>query len=94
MFLFLSIDHYERSLSFSSEACYGIKSVDGLMKLHAAFPSTPNKLCVRKKHFFFVKIVLERLSGLKQHAMVGEWLICSERGIPQYYQVVKRLSRY
>ena len=26
--------------------------------------------------------------------MVGEWLICSERGIPQYYQVVKRLSRY
>ena len=31
----------------------------------------------------FVKIVLEHHSNLKQHAMVGEWLICRERGIPQ-----------
>ena len=23
--------------------------------------------------------------------MVGEWLICSEKGNPQYYQLVKRL---
>ena len=42
----------------------------------------------------FVKIVLKHLSILKQHEMVGEWLICSERGIPQHYQVVKRLQRY
>ena len=46
-FLFLSVDDYERSLSFLSEACNGIKSVDGSLKLHAAFPSTPNKLWVR-----------------------------------------------
>ena len=72
-FLFSSIDDYERSLSFLAEVYNGIKSVDGSMKLHAAFPSTPNK------------IVLEHLSSLKQHAMVGEWLICSERRIPQYY---------
>ena len=37
-------EDYERSLSFLSEACNGIKSVDGSMMLHAAFPSTPNKL--------------------------------------------------
>ena len=46
-FLFLSIDDYERSLSYLLEACNGIKSVDASMKLHAAFPSTPNKLWVR-----------------------------------------------
>ena len=43
-FLSLLIDDYEKSLSFLSEACNGIKSVDGSMMLHAAFPSTPNKL--------------------------------------------------
>ena len=46
-FLFLSIDNYEGSLFFLSEACNEIKSVDGSMKLHTAFPSTPNKLLVR-----------------------------------------------
>ena len=51
-FLFLSIDDYERLLSFLSEACNGVKSVYGSMKLHAAFPSTPNKLWVRKTFCF------------------------------------------
>ena len=51
-FLFLSIDDYERLLSFLSEACNGMKSVDGSMKLHAAFPSTPNKLWVRNTSCF------------------------------------------
>ena len=37
-FLVLSIDDYERSLSFLSEACNGIKSVDGSTKLHQLFP--------------------------------------------------------
>ena len=46
-FFFLSTDDYERLFSFLSESCNGIKSVDGSMKLHAAFPSTPNKLWVR-----------------------------------------------
>ena len=32
-----SVDDYETSLSFLSEACNGIKSVDGTMKLHAVF---------------------------------------------------------
>ena len=36
-FLFLSIDDYERLLFFLSEACNGIKSVYGSMKLHTAF---------------------------------------------------------
>ena len=36
-FLVLSIDDYERSLSFLSEACNGIKSVDGSTKLHKLF---------------------------------------------------------
>ena len=40
-------------LSFLSEACNGIKSVDGSMKLHAAFPSTPNKLCVKNTSCFY-----------------------------------------
>ena len=35
-----SIDDYETSLSFLSEACNGIKFVDGTMKLHAVFSST------------------------------------------------------
>ena len=51
-FLFLSVDYYERSLSFLSEACNGIKYADGSMKLHATFPSTPNKLWVRKTFCF------------------------------------------
>ena len=51
-FLFLLTDDYERSLSFLSEACNGIKSVNGSMKLHAAFPSTPSKLWVRKTSCF------------------------------------------
>ena len=51
-FLLLSIDDYERSLSFLSEACNGIKSVDGSIKLHAAFPFTPNKLWVRHTSCF------------------------------------------
>ena len=41
-FLFLSIDDYERSLSFLSKSCNRIKSVDGSIKLHAIFPSNPN----------------------------------------------------
>ena len=51
-FLFLSIDDYERSISLISKACNGIKSVDGSTKLHAAFPSTPNKLTVRSTSCF------------------------------------------
>ena len=51
-FSFLPIDGYERSLSFLLKACYGITSVDGSMKLHAAFPSTPNKLWVRSTSCF------------------------------------------
>ena len=51
-FLFLPIDNYERSLSFLSEACNGLKYVDGSMKLHAAFPSNPNKLWVRNTSCF------------------------------------------
>ena len=51
-FLFLSIDDYERSLSFLPDACKGIKSVDGSMKLHAAFPSTSNKFWVRNTSCF------------------------------------------
>ena len=46
-FYFLSIDDYERSISFLSESCNWIKFVHGSMKLDAAFPSTPNKLWVR-----------------------------------------------
>ena len=41
-FLFLPIDDCERSFSFLPEACNGIKSVDGSIKLHVAFPSTSN----------------------------------------------------
>ena len=37
-FLVLSIDDYERSLSFLSEVCNGTKSVDGSTKLHKLFP--------------------------------------------------------
>ena len=51
-FLFLPIDDYERSLSFLSEACNEIKSVNGSMELHAAFPSTSNKLWVRNTSCF------------------------------------------
>ena len=40
------------SLSFLSEAYNGIKSVDGSMKLHAAFSSTPNKLWLRNTSCF------------------------------------------
>ena len=80
-FLFLSVDDYERSLSFLSEACNGIKYVDASMKLHAVFPSTPNKLWVRNTSGF-CQNCFRYLSSLKQHAMVGEWLIYSERGIP------------
>ena len=80
-FLFLSVDDYERSLSFLSEACNGNKYVDASMKRHAAFPSTPNKLWVRSITCF-CQNCFGHLSSLKQHAMVGEWLICSERGIP------------
>ena len=48
----MSIDNYERSLSFLSAARNGMKSVDCLMKLHGAFPSTPNKLWVRSTSCF------------------------------------------
>ena len=41
-----------KSLSFLSEACNEIKSVDGSMELHAAFPSTSNKLWVRNTSCF------------------------------------------
>ena len=81
-FLFLSVDDYERLLSFLSEACNGIKYVDPSMKLHAAFPSCPNKLWVRNTSGGFCQKIFRYLSSLKQHAMVREWLICSERRIP------------
>ena len=48
----MSIDDYERSLSFLSEACNGIKYVDGLMRLHADFLFTPNKSWVRNTSCF------------------------------------------
>ena len=51
-FLFLSIDDYERLLSFLSEAYNGIKSADGSTKIHAAFLSTPNKLWVKNTSYF------------------------------------------
>ena len=51
-FLFLSVDGYERSLSFLWEVCNGIKYIDGSMKLHSAFPSTPNKLWVKNTSWF------------------------------------------
>ena len=87
----MSVDEYKRLLSFLSEACNGIKSVDGLMKLSQLFvPLQTN--CGWRALLAFVKIVLKYLSSLKQHAMVGEWLICSERGIPQYYQLLKKLQ--
>ena len=76
-FLFLSVDDYERSLSFLSEACNGIKYVDALMKLHAAFSSTPNKLWVRDTSCF-CQSCFGHLSSLKQYGMVGKWLICSK----------------
>ena len=49
---FLSTDDYERLLSFLSDACNGIKSVDDTMKLHAVFPSAPTKLWVRNTSCF------------------------------------------
>ena len=79
-FLFFAVDEYERSLSFLLEACNGIKHVDALMKLHSTFPSTPNKLRVRNISSF-CQNCFRHFSSLKQHAMIGEWLICSERGI-------------
>ena len=65
--LFFSVDNYERLLSFLSEACSGIKSVDGLMKLHAAFHIRQTN-CGSETLLVFVKIVLEHLSSLEQHA--------------------------
>ena len=59
------------------------------MKLHPAFLSTPKKLWVRNASCFCQNCF--GLSNQKQYAMVGEWLICSEKGNPQYYQLVKRL---
>ena len=79
-FLFLSVDDYERLLSFLSETCNGNEHADASMKRHAAFPSTPNKSWVRNT--WFCQNCFGHLSSLKQHAMVGEWLTCSERGIP------------
>ena len=52
-FLFLSVDDYERSFSFLSEAC---------------------KLWVRNTSCF-CQNYFGHLSSLKQHTMVGEWLI-------------------
>ena len=51
-FFFLSTGDYERSLSLLLEAYNGIKSEDSSMKLHAAFPSTSNKLWVRNTSWF------------------------------------------
>ena len=51
-FFFFSIDNYERSL-FLSEACNGIKSVDGTMKLHAVFPLY-SKQIMCEEHFLFM----------------------------------------
>ena len=51
-FLSLSIDDYEKSFSFLSEAGNRIKSLGGSMKLIAAFPSTPNKFWVRNTSSF------------------------------------------
>ena len=87
-FFFLSSDDYERPLTFLSGACKGIKSVDGSMMLHAAFPYTPNKLWVKNTLVFF-KIVLEHLSTLKQHAIVGESLIRNERGKEEFLNTIK-----
>ena len=88
----MSVDGFERSLSFLSEACNGIKSVDGSMKLHAAFPSTANKLRVRNTSYF-----CQNCFGisLKPETACNGWIMVDleRKGIPQYYQVVKRLSR-
>ena len=73
-FYFLPVDDHERSLSFLSEACNGNKYVHASMKRHAAFPSTPNKLWVRNTSCF-CQNCFGHLLSLKQHAMVGEWLI-------------------
>ena len=51
-FFFLSTDDYKRSLSLLLEAYNGIESEDSSMKLHAAFPSTSNKLWVRNTSCF------------------------------------------
>ena len=77
-FLFLSIDDYERSLSFLSEACNGIKSVDGSMKLHAAFPSTSNKLWMRNTSRFFQNCFE---TSFKPETACDGWImfICSEK---------------
>ena len=42
-FLFLLIDDYEKFLSYLLEAWNGIKSVDGSVELHAAFPFIRNE---------------------------------------------------
>ena len=86
-FLFLSFDDYERSLSSLSEACNGIKFMVRWIYMQL-FPLLQTNrgwgtLLV------FVKIVLQHLPSLKQHVMVGEWLICCKSGIPQYNQVLK-----
>ena len=69
-FLFLSIDDYERSFSFLSEACNGIKSVDGSVKLHAAFLSTPDKLWVRNTSCFCQNCFR---TSLKSEAAYDAW---------------------
>ena len=50
---FLSTDDYERLLSFLSDACNGIKSVDDTMKLHAVFSLCSNEI-VGEEHFLFL----------------------------------------
>ena len=51
----MSVDDYERSLSFLWEACSGIEYVDGSMKLHAASPSLLySNETVGEEHFLFL----------------------------------------
>ena len=52
-FLSLLIDDYEKSLSFLSEACNGIKSVYGSVKIHEASPFAQNIFWVRNTSCFF-----------------------------------------
>ena len=77
----VQLSFYFCQLMIMKEVCSGIKYVDPSMKLHAAFPSTPNKLWMRNTSCF-CQNCFKRLSSLKQLAIVEKWLICSERGIP------------
>ena len=91
-FLFLSTDDYERSLSFLSETCNGIKYVDDSMKLHAASPSTPKKFLVRNTSCFCQNCF--KTSFKPETACDGWRMVGLQRKRNPSIQVVKRLSRY